>query len=158
MVAAINGHAIAGECILACACDDRLMARGSGRIGVPELQVGVPFPIVPAEIARHALGTARAQRAMLVGNVVVAERAVEEGFADELVAPEELMPRAVAVARAMAGTPAESYARTKRDLRRPVIETWNRLAETHDRETLEAWDSPAVREAIRAFVEKTLKK
>src|SRR5258706_12026120 len=80
VVAAVNGHAIAGGCILACACDYRLMARGSGRIGVPELRVGVPFPMVPAEITRHALGTARAQRAMLVGTVVDADRAVQEGF------------------------------------------------------------------------------
>ena len=77
VVAAVNGHAIAGGCILACACDYRHMARGAGRIGVPELRGSVPFPLVPAEITRYALGTARAQRAMLVGTVVEAERAVE---------------------------------------------------------------------------------
>jgi enoyl-CoA hydratase len=158
VVAAINGHAIAGGCILACACDYRLMARGPGRIGVPELRVGVPFPLVPAGIAVHALGVPRAEKAMLVGNVVEAGHAVEQGFADELVEPERLMERAIEVARAMAGTPAKSYARTKLDLRRPVLETWDRLAAAHDRETLEAWDTPAVREAIRAFVETTLKK
>src|SRR5262249_3844040 len=41
VVAAINGHAIAGGCVLACAADKRLMARDSGRIGVTELLVGV---------------------------------------------------------------------------------------------------------------------
>ena len=158
VVAAVNGHAIAGGCILACACDYRLMARGAGRIGVPELRVGVPFPIVPAEIMRYALGTARAQRAMLVGTVVEAERAVEEGMVDEVVEPERLMERALAVAQAMAATPPASYARTKRDLRRPVLETWERLSVQHDRDTLEAWDSPAVREAVRAYVAKTLRK
>lgn len=158
VVAAVNGHAIAGGCILACACDYRLMARGAGRIGVPELRVGVPFPMVPAEITRHALGTARAQRAMLVGNVVESERAVAEGFVDEVVEPERLMERALVVAQAMAATPPASYTRTKRDLRRPVLETWERLQLQHDRETLEAWDSPAVRDAVRAYVEKTLKK
>jgi enoyl-CoA hydratase len=158
VVAAVNGHAIAGGCILACACDYRLMARGTGRIGVPELRVGVPFPLVPAEITRYALGTARAQRAMLVGNVVEAERAVEAGLVDELVEPERLMERALAVASAMAQTPPASYARVKRDLRRPVLEVWERLQLQHDRETLEAWDSAPVREAIRSYVEKTLKK
>jgi len=158
VVAAVNGHAIAGGCILACACDYRLMARGSGRIGVPELRVGVPFPIVPAEITRHALGTARAQRAMLVGTLVEPERAIAEGMVDEVVEPERLMERAIAVAQAMAATPPASYARTKRDVRRPVLETWERLSLQHDRETLEAWDSSAVREAIRAYVAKTLQK
>jgi enoyl-CoA hydratase len=158
VVAAVNGHAIAGGCILACACDYRLMARGAGKIGVPELRVGVPFPLVPAEITRYALGTARAQRAMLVGTVVEAERAVEAGMIDEVVEPERLMERARAAASAMAATPPASYARVKRDLRRPVLETWEQLQLQHDRETLEAWDSPAVREAVRAYVEKTLKK
>src|SRR6188474_2030037 len=53
VVAAINGHAFAGGCILAWAADRRLMARGSGRIGVPEVLVGVPFPTVPIEIMRQ---------------------------------------------------------------------------------------------------------
>src|SRR3984893_4038225 len=37
VVAAINGHAIAGGCVLACAADRRLMARDGGHIGVTEL-------------------------------------------------------------------------------------------------------------------------
>ena len=49
-VAAVNGHAIAGGCIIAAACDHRVMADGTGRIGVPELMVGVPFPSLPLEI------------------------------------------------------------------------------------------------------------
>jgi enoyl-CoA hydratase len=158
VVAAVNGHAIAGGAILAWACDYRLMARGSGRIGVPELRVGVPFPMVPAEIIRHSLGHLRAHRAMLVGQVVEAGRAVEEGFVDEVVEPEGLMARALAVARSLGSAPAASYARTKTDLRRPVLETWGRLRAAHDRETLDAWDSAEVRAAIKAYVEKTLKK
>ena len=84
VVAAVNGHAIAGGAIIAFACDYRVMARGPGKIGVPELRVGVPFPLVPAEIIRYALGDQRAQRAMLVGQVVEADRAVEEGAGRDL--------------------------------------------------------------------------
>ena len=52
LVAAVNGHAIAGGCVLACACDYRVMAEGKGRIGTPELSVGVPFPSMALEILR----------------------------------------------------------------------------------------------------------
>ena len=52
VVAAVNGHAIAGGCVLACACDRRLAARGPGRVGVTELLVGVPFPAVALETMR----------------------------------------------------------------------------------------------------------
>ena len=52
LVAAVNGHAIAGGCLVACCTDQRLMAAGKGQIGVPELRVGVPFPAVALEIMR----------------------------------------------------------------------------------------------------------
>ena len=54
VVAAINGHAVAGGCVLACATDHRLMARDTGRIGVTELLAGVPFPAIALEIMRLA--------------------------------------------------------------------------------------------------------
>ena len=56
VVAAVNGHALAGGCVLAAACDIRLMSGGT--IGLAELAAGVPFPTVPLEIMRHAVGPA----------------------------------------------------------------------------------------------------
>ena len=56
VVAAVNGHALAGGCVLAAACDTRLMSGGT--IGLTELAVGAPFPTVPLEIMRHAVGPA----------------------------------------------------------------------------------------------------
>jgi enoyl-CoA hydratase len=54
VVAAVNGHAIAGGCVLACCADRRIMAREAGRIGVTEILVGVPFPALAFEIVRFA--------------------------------------------------------------------------------------------------------
>jgi enoyl-CoA hydratase len=55
LVAAINGHAIAGGCVLACCADRRIMARSGGRMGITELLVGVPFPALAFEIVRFAV-------------------------------------------------------------------------------------------------------
>ena len=55
VVAAINGHAIAGGCVVAMAADVRLMSGGS--IGLTEVAVGVPFPASALEICRYAMGT-----------------------------------------------------------------------------------------------------
>src|SRR5919201_5523401 len=67
VVAAVNGHAIAGGCVLACAADRRLMARDSIRIGITELLVGVVFPPLPMEIMRHAVAPEHFEEAVLSG-------------------------------------------------------------------------------------------
>jgi enoyl-CoA hydratase len=63
VVAAVNGHAIAGGCILVSGCDYRIMG-DTGRIGVTELAVGVPFPLSALEILRFAVGDRSARQAV----------------------------------------------------------------------------------------------
>ena len=59
MVAAVNGHAIAGGCILAACCDHRIMVDGTGRIGVPELGSASPSPRCRCRLWPLALPTRR---------------------------------------------------------------------------------------------------
>ena len=73
LVAAVNGHAIAGGCVLACCADYRIMAREPGRIGVPELLVGVPFPVVPLEIVRFATPPQHVQALIYRGLTLAAD-------------------------------------------------------------------------------------
>ena len=54
VVAAVNGHAIAGGCVLECCADRRIAGGDGGRIGVTELLVGVPFPALAFEVMRFA--------------------------------------------------------------------------------------------------------
>src|SRR5713226_1552397 len=72
VVAAINGHAIAGGCILACAADRKIIAH-TATIGVPELLVGVPFPAVPIEILRFAVTPHYLQSMIAAGSVLHAD-------------------------------------------------------------------------------------
>ncbi|SDD22302.1 enoyl-CoA hydratase [Geodermatophilus telluris] len=116
-VAAVNGHAIAGGCVLALTCDLRLVS--GGRIGLTELAVGVPFPTAALEIVRHALGP-RAGRVLLGAGTVDPERALALGVADELTGPDELLPRAVALAGELAARSPGSYRLAKAALHRPA--------------------------------------
>ncbi|MGB9226162.1 enoyl-CoA hydratase/isomerase family protein [Mycobacterium sp.] len=64
-VAAINGAAIAGGCVLACAADRRLISPNA-QIGATEVHVGVPFPVAALEVVRYACGD-RAEDVLLGG-------------------------------------------------------------------------------------------
>ena len=105
-LAAVNGHAIAGGCVLAAACDVRLMS--GGRIGLAELTVGVPFPTVALEIMRHAIGPA-AGNLVLTARLLDAAQARSIGLIHDVEAREALLDSAVALAQAMAKTPAAIY-------------------------------------------------
>ena len=87
VVAAINGHAIAGGCVLACAADRRLMARDGGRIGVTELLVGVPFPPVAMEIMRCATAPQYFADAIFSGATYMPPEAAERGMVHDIVEP-----------------------------------------------------------------------
>jgi enoyl-CoA hydratase len=153
VIAAVNGHAIAGGCVLAMACDYRLMARGPGTIGVPELRVGVPFPLVAIEILRFATSTAHLQELVYRGSTYPVEEAHERGLIDEVVAGEDLLERARAVAQGLAREPAARFRLTKRQLRAPTLATVERDARETDYEVLAVWTRPETVAAIRTYLD-----
>lgn len=153
VVAAVNGHAIAGGCVLAAACDYRLMARGPGTIGVPELRVGVPFPLVAIEILRFATSAAHLQELVYQGTTYSTDVAYERGLVDELVEPDVVVDRAREVAQRLAGEPAARFRLTKRQLRAPTIAAIAAHAAETDAAVLAEWERPETLEAIRAYLE-----
>ncbi len=116
VVGAITGHAIAGGLVLAVCTDIRVVST-EGRYGLTEVKVGVPYPqaaigVVAAELAPQAA------RVLAFGNALIdSAEAMRLGIFDEVAAPDEVLPRACAIAAELAGFPPEVYARTKHDLR-----------------------------------------
>ena len=119
-VVAVNGPAIAGGCLLACAFDRRLIA-DSARIGVTELKVGVAFPTVAVELLRHVCGH-RAEQLMLDAGLLPAEEAVRVGLAHQSLPPAELLDAAMAAADALASLDSVAYALAKASSRRAVLD------------------------------------
>jgi enoyl-CoA hydratase len=155
VVAAANGHAIAGGCILVAACDYRLMARGEGRIGAPELLVGVPFPPSVLEVLRFALPPQHVQEVVYTGKTWMADGALTKGLVDEVVEAWALDVRALEVAAQMAALPPAAFALTKRQLRQEALE---RAAAADDREAISIWSTPETHDRVRAYLERTLGK
>jgi enoyl-CoA hydratase len=148
VVAAINGHAIAGGCVIAAACDVRVMSQGT--IGLTELSVGVPFPATALEIMRHAAGPA-AGRLVLTAELLDPPQAQAIGLVDHLAAPDALLDSALGLARTMARVPAEVFAFSKRQLQRPARD---RIAERRaDDAVLSMWSSDRTRDAITGYLD-----
>jgi enoyl-CoA hydratase len=158
VVAAANGHAIAGGCVLVQACDIRLMAEGSGKIGVPELLVGVPFPAAPLEIVRFAVPRHKVQELIYSGRTLLPQEALTAGLVDEVVAPENLLARARQIALQLAQIPPHAYRLTKQSLRGPAVEQIERASELHDQAALEVWAAADTHAYIREYLHRTLGK
>jgi enoyl-CoA hydratase len=157
LVAAVNGHAIAGGCIMAAAADHRVMARGPGRIGVPELLVGVPFPRLPLEIIAARVSPAVLRQVIYSGRTAHADEAVSIGFVDEAVEADQLLDRAITVARELSAIPPRTFALTKAALTEGVLARVRASAGANI-DVVEAWLTPAVHDAIRRYLEKTIKR
>ena len=151
VVAAINGHTLAGGCVLAAAADLRLMSGGT--IGLTELLVGVQFPTVPLEIARHAFGP-QASRLALTTETFGAEDALRLGLVDELVSPDDLVPEAIARATKLAQLPADVYATTKAQLHGPAHRQIDRRRAADDLAATEVWTSGETLANISAFLDR----
>ena len=149
VVAAINGHAIAGGCVIAMAADIRLMS--SGLIGLSEVAVGVPFPVAALEICRYAMGTS-VTRAVLEADNIDVESAAQRGWVDEVVASADLMARAVAKARALGRHSPTAYAAMKEQLHRHAREAIDAGAEL-DANVRALWKSEETRARISAFLD-----
>ena len=80
LVTAVNGHAMAGGCVLACCGDVRVMARGNGRIGITEILVGVPFPALAFEVMRFAANPQYFPAMALSGATYLADEAKVRGL------------------------------------------------------------------------------
>jgi enoyl-CoA hydratase len=171
VVAAVNGHAVAGGCVLACACDHRVMNAEHGRIGVTELHVGVPFPVTALEIMRFAVGTHRLTGLTCSGQTYQAADALRLGLIDEAVgapasdqtathadvAGEAVVDRAVAVATGFAELPPGALRHTRGQIRRPVLDRISGQRAADDDLILRMWDSPAARQSISDYVARVLR-
>jgi enoyl-CoA hydratase len=157
VVAAVNGHAIAGGCILVSACDHRVMNAEHGRIGVTELLVGVPFPISALEILRFAAGTQRLHELIYHGRTYPAADALALGLVDETADEAAVMPVSVEIARQLAALPSEALRHTRGQIRGPVLERISRQRGT-DETVHSLWASRATQEAIRAYAGRVLRR
>ncbi len=121
VVAAVNGHAIAGGTVLAACADVRLVAEGTGRMGLTEILVGVPFPVSAFEPVRFACAGPHLVEVLQRGRTYTPPEAVERRLADEVVPAASLLDRAVERAAELGAHLPAAFAATKRALRADAL-------------------------------------
>lgn len=122
VVAACTGHAVAAGALVLLSCDLRLGADVEARIGLPEVGIGMYLPRFATTLAESRLSRRHLTRATLLATMYDPRGAVDVGFLDEVVPPDELEERALTAATAAAtGLSPEGFARTRERLRGALI-------------------------------------
>jgi enoyl-CoA hydratase len=138
VVCAVNGHAIAGGLVFAL-CGDYRVAAADGRYGLTELRAGVPYPTMAIAVVAAELSPPAARRLVLRADLVDAADLRELGAFDEVVPNDDVLDRALVVARDLASLPSSAYAATKRRLRAGTLELAARLQAGEADPLGEAW-------------------
>ena len=117
VVAAVTGHALAGGVLLAACGDVRVGVSGDFKLGLNEIQIGMPVPILAHELARARVDSRRLTEATLLATVYAPEAAREVGWLDRVVSPEALEVEALAEGKRLVGLSGPHFALTKKTLR-----------------------------------------
>lgn len=149
IIAALNGHAIAGGCMLALACDKRIMATGGAKISLNEIRFGSTVFSGSVELLRFWLGNRGATEVLFSGAMYTAEEAKVLGLIDESAAEDELMPTATKFAIELGDKPAPAFADVKLLLRGSVVQDMRLNEMDSIGRFVEIWYSNRTRENLK---------
>jgi enoyl-CoA hydratase len=151
VVAALSGHAVAGGCVLAETADWRILRRGA-RIGLNEVQVGVPLPYSVVLLLREAVHRPFIAEIALLGKNYLDEEAVTAGLAQELHQEDGFEEYCLARAGEYASRDSHALAITKKYSRSVALERMRVGGAPYLREFLDCWFSSTTRDRIRGIV------
>ncbi len=150
VIAAINGHAVAGGCLLALASDWRVLSRGDVKMGLNEIALGLPLPQAGLEIARAQLSTHSFSEVVYGGDLHGPEECLRLGLADQLADPDQVLAAALEVARRWGKHDPVAFHRVKAGLRDRVLLRIREHHDEHQEEWVNLWFSPKTRTRIEA--------
>ena len=122
LVVACSGHALAGGALLVLTGDVRVGAAGAFKIGLNEVQIGMPVPILAMELARDRLAAPHLTAATLFAAIADPESAKTWGYLDHVVPPAELRATALGEATRLSALSRTAYAKTKLALREKTVQ------------------------------------
>jgi enoyl-CoA hydratase/carnithine racemase len=156
VIAAINGHCVGGGLEIAMACDLRIARRDAGKIGLPEINLGVLPGTGGTQRLSRLVGNSKAIELMVTGNTFTFEEAKELGIVNDIYERENFMENVMEYARQF--TPPNKAARAVGNIKRSVQTGWEIPLESAlavERELQQRlFSSEDAKEGLSAYVEK----
>ncbi len=149
VVAALNGHTIAGGCMLATACDFRLMVTGKARISLNEITFGAPVLAGSVEMLKYCAGSRNAQSIVYSGAMYSAEEAFQLGLVDQISSEDALAEDARKIAQELAQKDSSAFRSIKHLLRKPVAEQMIKREKDAILEFVDIWYSEQTWEKLK---------
>lgn len=122
VIAACTGHALAAGALVLLGCDLRIGSDADCKIGLNEVAIGMVLPDWAMTISVERLSRRHLQRAVATARITGSAGAVEAGYLDEVVAPDQVLTAALAAGNEMMGLNRRAYAGTIRALRGETLE------------------------------------
>lgn len=141
IIAALNGHTVAGGCILATACDYRIMVTGKAKIALNEAAFGSTIFSGSIDMLKVCAGQRNAELIAGTGRMFSAEEAREMGLVDKVADDDTLMKLSLEVAQDYASRYGPAYKSIKHLLRRPVADAFILREEESIKEFIDIWYS-----------------
>jgi enoyl-CoA hydratase len=153
-MAAITGYALGGGCEFSLCLDFRFMSRGSARIGLPEVNIGIIPGGGGTQRLPRVVGCAKALELMMTGASLDAEEAARIGLITRACDPEKTISEAQAFAAQLAGQAPVAISLIKKCLRQSIGKSYVEGFDVEKQHCRQAVLSEDAREGITAFVEK----
>ena len=144
----IRGHAVAAGCQIAVACDLRVMAAGQPRLGLSELNLGVPLPSHSLRVLKTRLSSSALDDLVLRGEGCSAERARELGIVHRVAGSDDLPTLTAVEIGRLAARPQRAFVETKRLLCGRAWAAMGRGEPDADAAFLDCWFEEETRERI----------
>jgi len=151
---AITGHSPAGGAVLAIFSDYRVMAEGDFRVGLNEVQVGLPVPGVVAGAFERLVGPRHAEQLLVSGALIGPAEALSCGLVDRVVAIDRVVPVALEWAHGIAALPPEACAATRRTVRAELMESFHNVDATLFEYMTDVWFGCETQAAMQALVQR----
>ncbi len=152
-IAAVNGFALGGGCELALACDIRCAAT-TAKLGQPEINLGIVPGWGGTQRLARATSLGFAKELIFTGRLVGAEEALRRGLVDALFEPDELLPKALEMARLIASKSPVALAAAKALCNRALQGDHAENLDAEADRFGELFASEDAKEGLLAFVEK----